>query len=99
MTSLLITVISHILPMVLLIVGFGMISILFYGTPYLKYLNLVSQADTNEGQEDFAKYLAKKTGGRKIDVNQSWKSFLPAAKDIHKIHIDRRNNLNNETPQ
>jgi hypothetical protein len=62
------------------------------GSPYCRYVSLVADADTDKGKENLARYLAQKTGGRKIDVNQSWRSFIPAARELHKKHVSKKTN-------
>lgn len=89
--EIMLNIFSHLIPVVLtaaiLFVGVA----LMVGSPYCHYVNLVSDA-TDEGKENLAKYLARRAGGRKIDNNQSWRSFIPAAKDLHKKHVNKKNN-------
>jgi len=63
---------------------------LIIGVPYCRYVDKLANAHTDKGKEDLAKYLAHRTGGRKIDVENLWRSFLPAARDLHKDHLKKR---------
>lgn len=59
--------------------------------PYLSYVKLLANADTPEGQTELAKYIARQTGGKKIDTEALWEAFLPAAEALFKLHQTRKN--------
>lgn len=82
--------VDHLLPLV--ITGAFLITVvsMVIGVPYCRYVHAVARADTREGKEELARYLASQAGGRKIDVTHSWQSFMPAAKRIHEDHLERR---------
>ena len=84
---------NHFIPLLITLVAVVVAIAMIVGMPYCRYVAFVSQADTDKGKEELAKYLAQKTGGRKINVDQTWRSFLPAAHDLHKTHLERRNQL------
>ncbi len=58
--------------------------------PYLSYVKLLANADTPEGQVELAKYIARQTGGKKIDTDALWEAFLPAAKALSELHLSRK---------
>lgn len=79
---------NRIIPILLtLMLVVGAIAVIV-GAPYCRYISLVSDADTDK--TDLAKYLAKKAGGRNISTDTSWPSFVPAAKELHQRHMDKR---------
>lgn len=80
------TIASHLIPVVLTILVLAIAVIFMIGSPYCRYVSLVSDAGSEKGKERLARHLAKETGGRKIDANQSWRAFLPAARDLYKKH-------------
>lgn len=84
---------NHFIPFVITLVMVGIGIAMFVGTPYCRYVAYVAQADTHAGKEQLARYLASKTGGRKINVEDSWRSFLPAARDLHRAHMAKRNQM------
>jgi len=88
-----ITLINHLVPVLLTLVVVTVAVVLVASAPYLKYVLYVSEADTPKGREDFARYLAKKTGGRKINVDDNWPAFIKAAKDLHTSHVNNRENI------
>lgn len=63
----------------------------YIGFPYCQYIYYLSQSGTKQGNEELAKYLAKRTGGRSINVDDSWRSFIPAAIDLHTSFINTKN--------
>lgn len=84
------TTADHILP---IIVTFLFVAILFawrVGIPYLTYVSLVANADSDEGVDQLAKYLAHRTGGHRINVDDQWESFIPAAKALHKAYYKKK---------
>lgn len=90
MIEIVIGIVNHTLP-VIITLGIILIAVcLKVGFPYCQYVSLVSQADTDKGKEELARYLAKQAGGRKIDTNKSWRSFMPAARDLHKNHVKKK---------
>lgn len=91
--ELFLTFLNHFIPFLITIAIIVSIIAIVVGGPYLKYVSFVSKADTEKGREELAKYLAHKTGGRKIDVEHTWPSFLPAARDLHKAHMEKRRQL------
>lgn len=89
--DLFLTLINHLVPVFILIAILVIGIALYIGTPYCRYIHFVAESDNPKGIEDLAKYLAKKTGGRKINVDNTWESFIPAAQDLHLNHVYRRN--------
>lgn len=84
------TFLNHFIPFLITVIIIGVAITVLIGGPYCRYIAIVSNADTDEGREELAKYLAKKAGGRKINVEHTWRSFLPAARDLHKSHVYKR---------
>lgn len=73
----------------------GALIVLFFISkikPYLNYVKLLANADTPEGRVELAKYIARQTGGKKIDTDALWEAFLPAAEALFKLHQTRTNN-------
>lgn len=91
--SILFQIIQLVIPMVLTLAILGVIIAMMIGSPYCHYVSLVADASTDKGKENLARYLAKKTGGRKIDADRSWRSFMPAARDLHRKHVTKRTAL------
>ncbi len=89
------TLMNHVIPLIITLFALLILVALAVGTPYCRYVSFVSNAGTKEGKEDLAKYLAHKAGGRKIRVEHTWRSFLPAATDLHAAHVEKRNKLHN----
>jgi len=88
-------IISRILPLiVILLLGVGVVTWKI-GGPYCQYIYYLSQSGSEKGNEDLAKYLAKTTGGKSINVDDSWPSFLPAAMDLHSSFIKTKNTNSN----
>lgn len=84
--------INHTLPIVItLLIFIGAIALMI-GIPYCRYIYFLTIPNTEEGDESLAKYLAKKVGGRGINVDNDWQSFIPAAKTLRNSHISRKNN-------
>lgn len=63
------------------------------GSPICRYTALMSKAGTEEGSETFARHLSHKSGNPKIDVDDTWRSFLPLAKDLHQSHLEKRSQM------
>lgn len=83
-------IVNRTIPVILTLFLLGLGVILYIGAPLCQYVSLVSDADTDKGKEKLAKYLAKQTGGRNIDTEESWKHFVPAARDLHKRHVIKK---------
>jgi hypothetical protein len=74
------TLMDHVVPVIVTLIVVGFAAVFFVGLPYLHYTYLVANADSEYGIQELAKYLAHRTGGRKINVDDKWQSFVPAAK-------------------
>lgn len=81
------TTADHLLPVAVTVFFFAIIFAWRIGIPYLTYVHLVADADSEEGINILAKYLAERTGGRRINVSEHWESFIPAAKSLHKAYV------------
>jgi hypothetical protein len=73
-----------------------LVAIGYFGRKPLRYIRLVANANTPDGEIKLAKLLAKDAGGANIDVNKSWPSFLGAAQEIHQMHQEKVEKLDNK---
>ena len=83
---LVIQLLDHILPIFISVFVAIIVVALIVAGPINRYVAMVASADTVQGREDLAKYLAGKPGGSKIDVHQTLQSFIPAAGDLYRTH-------------
>lgn len=89
------TFINHLIPVFITITLFLIAVALIIASPYLYYITLVAAADDEEGEIRLAKHLAHKAGGSKIHVEKAWEGFIPAAREIHQIHVRRVDRIEN----
>jgi len=89
--ALFLELISHTLPIIITLLFLLIVAALYVGAPYCRYIYHLTIPSSEEGNESLAKYLAKKTGGRGINVDDNWQSFLPAAKNLRESHLSRKN--------
>ena len=82
--SLFLAVADHLTPVAITFVAVLVLVSLRLGIPYLRFVDLVSKADTPEGVAVLAKHLAKNTGGRYINVSDMWMDFTSAATALNK---------------
>lgn len=80
---------NHILLLLVTLLVIGLLFVVFVGYPYLRYIYLVANADTTEGVNRLAKHLAHRTGGKKINVDDHWPDFIPAAQGLHNRYKHR----------
>lgn len=83
------TALDHGIPIILTLFGIVVLVATLIGAPYCRYVALLAQADTVQGRKDFAKHLADRAGGRKIDNGNAWSSFVPAAEKLYKRHTEK----------
>lgn len=69
------------------------VAAILWGLPKMNMIERIVRADTKEGREDLARYMARKTGGKKIDLDDTWRSFIPAARSAHASHLKKRREL------
>jgi hypothetical protein len=81
------TIANHLLPVMITVGLFLAMTFFYIGLPYLHYIKFVAAAKDEEGINNFAKYLASQTGGKHIDVNDAWESFIPAADKLHDLYL------------
>ena len=87
------TIGDHLLPTIITIVVTLSLIFITKGLPYLRYVRLVANAKDEESINNLAKYLAKHTGGKHIDVDPAWRSFIPAATEIHELYLHKALNV------
>jgi hypothetical protein len=80
--SSLMTIANHILPVVLTSVAVFATWVVKVYFPQLHYIALVVEADDDAGIVKLAKYMALRNGGKNINTEQLWESFIPAAKAV-----------------
>lgn len=84
------TLSNHLAPVAVTMLFCLILVFLIVGVPYLRFTALVADADSEEGIKILAQYLARHTGGRKINVDKLWESFIPAARSLHKEYVSKR---------
>ena len=84
--------VNHFLPFILTLFFVSAFIFFVIGRPYIRYIALVSNASNPEGVSKLARYLAHKTGGRRINVDEIWEQFIPIAEKLYKVHKTRQAN-------
>ena len=89
MIILFLNAIWHMLPEIMVVVGFFCYAVIIFSMSCLVYIDKVTNAHTSEGVEDLAKHLANQTGGKAIQVDDNWRDFVPAAQGLNELHKSR----------
>jgi len=78
----LVDLINHLLPIAITVFGGTAFWVVKKYLPQLHYIKLVTDAVDEKGVRELAQYIAKKTGGKHINTDAVWESFVPAARAI-----------------
>ncbi len=83
------SIIAHIIPIALSLAGLFAGWVLKTYFPQLTYTHLIVDAIDEKGIELLAKFLAKQTGGKYIEVDHLWKEFIPAAEALRADYLEK----------